>query len=290
MEQFELFFSPHLAIENYSGIFSPKSRAKTMSLYESKSVDGCAIFYKKNKFCLVEQHLIEFNQLAMANAEGSNEMMNRVMTKDNIGLAALLQVKDSDATAHRQSRKLILVSTAHLHWDPEYCDVKLIQTMMLMNELKSIIDQISRVYGIDGKSVPLILCGDFNSLPNSGVIEYLTKGRIFSNHPDFKQLAYTPDVLARVSSQIDKSNEFTHSFNLTSVYSDKIIPYTNYTLDFKGIIDYIFISNDDISVKGLLGSIDTKWIHDNNIIGFPHPHVPSDHFSLMVQLQLRSHC
>lgn len=38
--------------------------------------------------------MIEFNQLAMANAEGSDDMLNRVMTKDNIGLAALLETKE----------------------------------------------------------------------------------------------------------------------------------------------------------------------------------------------------
>jgi len=37
---------------------------------------------------------VEFNQLAMASAEGSHDMINRVMTKDNIGLAALLETKD----------------------------------------------------------------------------------------------------------------------------------------------------------------------------------------------------
>ena len=42
----------------------------------------------------MKEHLIEFNQLAMANAEGSDEMLNRVMTKDNIGLAALLETKE----------------------------------------------------------------------------------------------------------------------------------------------------------------------------------------------------
>ena len=30
----------------------------------------------------------------MANAEGSDEMLNRVMTKDNIGLAALLETRE----------------------------------------------------------------------------------------------------------------------------------------------------------------------------------------------------
>ena len=46
------------------------------------------------RFTLIKEHLVEFNQLAMANAEGSDDMLNRVMTKDNIGLAALLQTKE----------------------------------------------------------------------------------------------------------------------------------------------------------------------------------------------------
>jgi CCR4-NOT transcription complex subunit 6 len=27
------------------------------------------------------------------------------------------------------------VATAHIHWDPEFCDVKLIQTMMLVDQV-----------------------------------------------------------------------------------------------------------------------------------------------------------
>lgn len=38
---------------------------------------------------------MEFNQLAMANAEGLDHMLNRVMPKDNIGLAALLQTTEA---------------------------------------------------------------------------------------------------------------------------------------------------------------------------------------------------
>lgn len=47
------------------------------------------------RFSLIFDHLIEFNQLALANAEGSEDMLNRVMTKDNIGLAALLETKEA---------------------------------------------------------------------------------------------------------------------------------------------------------------------------------------------------
>lgn len=52
----------------------------------------CALF---SRFSLVKEHLIEFNQLAMANSEGSDNMLNRVMPKDNIGLAALIKTKEA---------------------------------------------------------------------------------------------------------------------------------------------------------------------------------------------------
>lgn len=51
--------------------------------------------FETNRFKLVKEHLIEFNQLAMANHDGSEDMLNRVMTKDNIGLAALLETKEA---------------------------------------------------------------------------------------------------------------------------------------------------------------------------------------------------
>ena len=44
---------------------------------------------------MIKEHLIEFNRLAMSTAEGSHDMLNRVMTKDNIGLAALLETKEA---------------------------------------------------------------------------------------------------------------------------------------------------------------------------------------------------
>lgn len=44
------------------------------------------------RYTLVQKHTVEFNQVAMANSEGSEVMLNRVMTKDNIGVAVLLEV------------------------------------------------------------------------------------------------------------------------------------------------------------------------------------------------------
>jgi CCR4-NOT transcription complex subunit 6 len=45
--QYSEYFQPKLALKGYAGIYQPKSRARTMENW--KNVDGCAIFYKKDK-------------------------------------------------------------------------------------------------------------------------------------------------------------------------------------------------------------------------------------------------
>ncbi|XP_071515621.1 uncharacterized protein [Panulirus ornatus] len=305
-DQFFNFFLPELKNEGYDGIFSPKSRAKHMPENERKYVDGCAIFWRTSKFTLVKERLIEFNQLAMANHDGNEDMLNRVMTKDNIGLAALLETKEaawenSVPPDKLQVNQSVLVCTAHIHWDPEFCDVKLIQTIMLMSEIRQIVNQIveesqhrSRMgKKMDPGSIQLLLCGDLNSLPDSGVVEFLTKGSVSMDHEDFKGFGYKTCLQKIAMTKNNNSlvnssaNIYTHCFRLTAAYDFSIMAYTNYTYDFKGIIDYIFHSTDTMSSLGVLGPIDPDWFRENKVMGCPHPHIPSDHFSLLVQLEMR---
>ena len=105
------------------------------------------------RFSFVKEYLIEFNQLAMANASGADDMLNRVMTKDNIGIAALLELKEgfSNYGSHiNMPRQQVLVSNVHIHWDPEFKDVKLIQTVMLMHELMNIMQEINPGFMVQG--------------------------------------------------------------------------------------------------------------------------------------------
>lgn len=134
----------------------------------------------------------------------------------------------------------LVVCTAHIHWDPEYCDVKLIQTMMLMHELRTFVDEASTQFRLnsggnkaDSNSIPLIMCCDLNSLPGSGVVDYLSNGRIAVEHPDFKDIPYKESLqkLSPIVSDSSKSNsnEYTHAFELIKAYKDNVMPFTNYT-------------------------------------------------------------
>ena len=187
------------------------------------------------------------------------------------------------------NKQLLLIFTAHIHWDPEYCDVKLIQTLMLTNELKQIVEQATRefrpnTHSIDAQSIPVVICADLNSLPESGVIEYLRSGRISANHVDFKDLGYE-SCLQKINAS-DKPSELCHNLKLECAYEKDIMPFTNFTYDFRGVIDYIFYSKNSMRTLGLLGQLDPEWIKANKVVGFPHPHVPSDHLPLIVEFEL----
>jgi mRNA deadenylase 3'-5' endonuclease subunit Ccr4 len=41
-----------------------------------------------------------------------------------------------------------------------------------------------------------------------------------------------------------------------------------------------------LNTLGLLGPLDPEWLKENKIVGCPHPHVPSDHFPLLVEFEL----
>ena len=53
------------------------------------------------------------------------------------------------------------------------------------------------------------------------------------------------------------------------------MPYTNYTYDFKGMIDYIFYPKQFMQPYGLLGPVDEQWLKENKVIGCPQPHLTS---------------
>ena len=67
--------------------------------------------------------------------------------------------------------------------------------MMLMEQLRQIVETFGHNFRPDRQkkgsdSVHLLLCADFNSLPQSGVIEFIRRGRVAATHPEFKDIGY----------------------------------------------------------------------------------------------------
>ena len=265
--QFEQYFKTQLRMRgSYDGIFYPKSRAKTMNDWDRTFVDGCAIFFKSDRFKLEEKHLIEFNQVALArpSLRKHKDMYNRVMTRDNIAVACRL--------THLESEQSILIGTVHIHWDPTHRDVKLVQTIMLVEEME-------RLLGKHPQS-SVILCGDFNALQDSGVGEFLENGSIGPGHEDFGPHTYEPYSTEGAHQSLNLKN----SYGLLS--ADEPLSFTNFTPEFNGIIDYIWHRPSNLTVTGLLGSVPTDYT--KQFVGFPTQHMPSDHIPLLVEFKIES--
>ncbi len=284
MEQYEDYFLHHLSQQDYEGVFYPKSRARTMRDEEKRRVDGCAIFYKATKYQLIEKQLVEFNQIALQRPDlkKSEDMYNRVMTKDNIAVIALLE--------NKQSGSRLVVTNVHTHWDPQFRDVKLVQVGMLMEEVEKagsrfakLPPKLSVAEGYPpapkythGTQIPTIVCGDFNSVPETGVYDFLASSSVPGDHEDFMDHVYGNYT----------AHGLQHNYRLESSYAPiGELTFTNYTPGYEGGIDYIFYSKNSLSVTGVLGEVDKQYL--SKVVGFPNAHFPSDHICIMGEYKVK---
>lgn len=68
-----------------------------------------------------------------------------------------------------------------------------------------------------------------------GVVEYLSTGGVETNHKDFKELRYNESLtnFSCNGKNGTTNGRITHGFKLKSAYESGLMPYTNYTFDFK---------------------------------------------------------
>ncbi|KAG1056675.1 hypothetical protein G6F46_003836 [Rhizopus delemar] len=273
MALYEDHFREHFINIGYDSVFFPKTRAKTMTEKERRGVDGCATFYRTSRFGLVKYEFIEYNQKALQRPDfKSADIYNRVMNKDNIAVFTMLE----DKITHQR----VCVANTHIHWDPLFADVKLVQMGVMMEELERFaskhMNEGKITYDVPFK-MPTVVCGDFNSAPDSGVYEFLSKGLIAQDHDDFGDHSYgsyTTDGL-------------THPYSLKSSYGTvQEMTFTNFTPGFKGILDYVWYSTNTLEVTSVLGPIDNDYL--SKVIGFPNAHFPSDHIPIMSEVKYKS--
>lgn len=81
----------------------------------------------------------------------------------------------------------------------------------------------------------------FCSSKTTGVVEYLSNGIVADNHKDFKELRYNECLMNFSGNGKNGASEgrITHAFQLKSAYENNLMPYTNYTFDFKVSISWM---------------------------------------------------
>ncbi|EKD21095.1 putative Glucose-repressible alcohol dehydrogenase transcriptional effector [Drepanopeziza brunnea f. sp. 'multigermtubi' MB_m1] len=303
-DTYESFFRMQLAYNDYKGAFWARTRSKTMAEKEAVKVDGCATFWKNSKYILLDKQLIDFANIAInrPDMKSHHDIFNRVMPRDHIGVVTFFENRQTGS-------RLILVNT-HIFWDPAYADVKLIQTAILIGEVNKLAEKYAKwpackdkkAFGLANEDadqdtspeptpqpsreytsktqIPLVICADQNSTPDSSVFELLAKGSVRAKHPELGGRSY---------GNFSKDG-IEHPFSLRSAYTnlDKTpdaVPFTNYVPTFKGVIDHIWYSTNALENISLLGQVDPEYM--KAVPGFPNYHFPSDHLSLMAEFAVK---
>jgi CCR4-NOT transcription complex subunit 6 len=260
----------HARCAGYRGVYRPKTRIRTVEQWERARVDGCAVFWRTSRFNFLTENWIEFSNTTVQRAAEfpDQEALSRLLSRDNVALNVLLEM----IPAGRQRRHLF-VSNSHIHWNPSFSDVKLMQAQLLMDECEQFVSR-------SGGRIPMIIAGDFNSMPSSGVYAYIRDGRLRPDHPEFLGYRYGqysgPGALG-----------LRHNFRLASAYAATGAEpaFTNYTGDFVGTLDYMWYSHESVAVSAVVQMIDTATARKR--VALPNAHHPSDHVSLIADFVLK---
>jgi len=275
-DHFENFLEPELAKYNYAGIHKCKTR-EFMGRYGK--MDGCAILYRRDKFSIVPGgvHDIEFNAIARSRHGGDKRLLNRLL-KDNVAQVVLLEM----IAPHPSTRRQLLVANTHINASPEFDDVKLWQTQHLLLEVERVMTQHSGSVN----QIPLVMAGDFNSLPGSDPHTLLASGGLQPETDPHGLLNSLPlrhtlplrSAMATVGAHANASAE---SHELQRMEP----PYTNYTAHFVGTLDYIFYTYDRLSVGGLLQMVEDGQVQQHTAL--PSPLFSSDHVPLLSEFHFK---
>jgi CCR4-NOT transcription complex subunit 6 len=174
-DHYEQNLQPSLAEMGYDGLYKQKTRE---SMGQHGKVDGCAVFWKKSKFIMVENYTIEFNDIVKRNATQmglEDSDLHRFISrnsKDNVAqvlvFEALVRPPQQQPQRSRTANRICVVNT-HLYSNHTRPEIKLWQTATLLQEIEPF---------ILNNDLALCICGDFNSEPESAVYQYLSSCRL----------------------------------------------------------------------------------------------------------------
>ena len=258
------FWEPQLNALGYVGIFQSKMRPG------NSDEDGCATFWRDRRFVLLEERPISLTTAAI-NCQWLHDANGNVFTrasKDNIAIVAFLQ--------DRLTGVCTIVANTHLVASHSYKDVKIVQAAVLLEELTKITaDYATRLPLLYPSlyDIPLVLAGDFNSLPNSAVYQLLSTGHLEPYHEEFGGHSY--GGLTTMG--------FRSPYCLASAYeaTGEDSNFTIYTPHLKGTVDYIWYNRAAMQATRVLGPADDAYT--KKVPGFPSEHFPSDHVKLVAE-------
>ncbi|XP_039964519.1 nocturnin isoform X3 [Bactrocera neohumeralis] len=270
------FLQTILGTQNYEGIFFPKPDSPCLYIEENNGPDGCAIFFRRDKFELknfdtriLEVWRVQSNQVAI--------VVNLVVKSTGKEFCV--------CTTHLKARHGSLLSKLRneqgrdlLHFVKQFCGEK-----------------------------PVLICGDFNAEPTEPVYATVLSGKqlqLASAYADIKAERdecnndsaeeHKASTDSSDDAQTQSAEEEEADAEHVQLCDDKVIksiqcepPYTTWKIREDGeechTIDYVFYTPEQFKVRNCLEFPRDDEVGKNRTPSFQYP---SDHFSLVCDFEL----
>jgi CCR4-NOT transcription complex subunit 6 len=166
---------------------------------------GNATFFRTSLFDLVEMRKLEFMHLIdqlPCGAKVNKYFRTQFRISDKQAMVLMLRVKHpvTEVSSPSAPPVFMCLANTHIYWDPTYPSVKLMQVYLLTQAIEQAVAEWQRKEKLDAPgtlgpllraqcrtidrrtvvgdacyTVPVVLCGDFNSLPTSSVYSLLAQ-------------------------------------------------------------------------------------------------------------------
>jgi mRNA deadenylase 3'-5' endonuclease subunit Ccr4 len=239
---------------------------------------GDALFFNKDIWHLVDRGRIAFAQelasRCVAGGAAKNQQLQHYTQGKQVAAWARLR--------HRETGRVVCAVSAHISCNFKNPDTQVAQVDALLAYLESYMRPDDAV----------VLGGDFNSQPDSGVYKLLSQGMLPASDPDASSSNHAIPPLC-------DSTGFRHGLKLNSAYAGvngkepvlttKTGKASSVHSGFEGTLDYIWYSREKIRpVSGTALQTPTPAqasAEGRGGGGFPNSYVPSDHVPLGVAFE-----
>ena len=202
----------------------------------------------------------EVNKQLLESISCSPELLEALLTKKNIGQIHLLKEK------HGAERYVCVLNT-HLYYKRHASHIRLLQMAVLLNHLKGVLDSYEQ-------DIPVIVCGDLNSLSGEPLLPFLGGTLITQDHSVWKHSH--PAVVEE-----EFSIDLKCPIQLTSLSG--FPQFTSYVPHCKATLDYIYGDGRFFTRETFVPIPEASDI--DVYTGVPCVVYPSDHFAVILDLK-----
>ncbi|RLN59260.1 hypothetical protein BBJ29_006144 [Phytophthora kernoviae] len=242
-DQYDEFWAGKMTNLGYKGIFVKKTGTQK---------DGVAVFWKVGKLQVKEHKQIELNLPNGDESDYDHELLSR-SKRGTVGIV----VHFENLETHLE----FVIATTHLFWDPMQEDVKMLQTRRMLRAMESFTRALDA-------SIPTIFAGDFNSLPDSKVFNFVTN----DNHFSSAYSQYNPEG--------EGEPKFTNVNGVARTDDNKQVP------RFVGTLDYIFYRSPRLRPAALMEIMSFE--DASKEVALPSTISPSDHLPLLCEFHIQA--